>query len=220
VYWPRTSLVRGERAHGLEQLRLAIANVLRGQRVGRLHRDEREHLEEVVLDHVAQRAGLLVIATAPLDAGGLGNRDLHVIDRLAAPGPLDHRVGEPEDEDVLHRLLAEVVVDPEHLRLVEDVAHRAGELAGARKVVADRLLEHDPRLLPEAALADPADDRREGRGRRAAIEQPPTLAAELGVERHEALAKAAEGLGVVERRGDVGEPLHEGLPAWLIEPVA
>ena len=142
------------------------------------------------------------------------------VDRLAAPGPLNHRVGEPEDQDVLHRLLAEVVVDPEHLRLVEDLAHRATELTGARQVVPDRLLEHDPRLLPEAALADPADDRRDGGGRRAAIEQPPTLAAKLGVERHEALAQRPEGVRVVERRGDVGEPSRERLPAPVIEPVA
>ena len=144
-------LVRGERAHGLEQLRLAVANVLRGERVGRLHRHEREHLEQVVLDHVAQRAGLLVVAAAPLDAGGLGDRDLDVVDRLAAPGPLDHRVGEPEDQDVLHRLLAEVMVDAEDLRLVEDLAHDAAELARACQVVPDRLLEHDPRVFPEAA---------------------------------------------------------------------
>ena len=144
-------LVRGERAHGLEQLRLAVADVLRGERVGRLHRHEREHLEQVVLDHVAQRAGLLVVAAAPLDAGGLGDRDLDVVDRLAAPRPLDHRVGEPEDQDVLHRLLAEVVVDAEDLRLVEDLAHDAAELARARQVVPDRLLEHDPRVVREAA---------------------------------------------------------------------
>jgi hypothetical protein len=59
-------LVRGERAYGLKQLRLAVANVLWVKRVGRLHRHEREHLEQVVLDHVAERPGLLVVAAAPL----------------------------------------------------------------------------------------------------------------------------------------------------------
>jgi hypothetical protein len=53
-------IVGGQRAHGLEQLRLAVAHILRRERVGRLHRHEREHLEQVVLDHVAQRTGLLV----------------------------------------------------------------------------------------------------------------------------------------------------------------
>jgi hypothetical protein len=174
----------------------------------------------VVLNHVAQPAGLLVVAAAPLDAGGLGDRDLDVVDRLAGPGPLDHRVREPEDQDVLHRLLAEVVVDAKDLRLVEDLAHGTVELTGAREIVPDWLLEHDPCIFPEAPLADPADDRREGRGRRGAVEEPPTLGAKLGVEPHEALAKQAEGVGVVERRGDVGEPSREGLPATLIQSVA
>ena len=126
-----------ERAHGVQQLCLAVANGLRGQRVGRLHRHEREHLKQVVLDDVAQRPSLLVIAAAAVDTGGLGDRDLDVVDHLSRPGPLDHRVREPEDKDVLHRLLAEVMVDAEDLRLVEDLAHDATELAGARQVVPD-----------------------------------------------------------------------------------
>ena len=105
----------------------------------------------MVLDHVAQRAGLLVVAAAALDAGGLGDRDLHVVDHVAAPGALDHRVGEPEHQDVLHGLLAEVMVDPEDLRLVEDPADDPAQLAGARQVVPDRLLEHDPGVLRRPA---------------------------------------------------------------------
>jgi hypothetical protein len=89
-------VVRGEWAYRLEQFSLAVADVLRSKRVGRLHRHEREHLEQVVLDHVAQRARLLVLAPAPGDAVGLSDCDLNVIDRLAAPRSLDHRVGKPK----------------------------------------------------------------------------------------------------------------------------
>ena len=66
----------------------------------------------MVLDHVTERARLLVVAPAPVDARRFRDGDLNVIDRVAAPGPLDHRVREPEGEDVLHRLLAEIVVNP------------------------------------------------------------------------------------------------------------
>jgi hypothetical protein len=55
-------LLSRERSHGLEQLRLPVANILRSERIGRLHRHERQHLEQVVPDHVGQRASLLVIA--------------------------------------------------------------------------------------------------------------------------------------------------------------
>jgi hypothetical protein len=52
------------------------------------------------------------------------------------------------------------------------------------------------------------------------IEEPPALGAKLGVECHEALPKRVKGACVVERRGDVGEPLRERLPASLIKSVA
>ena len=78
-----------------------------------------------------------------------------MVDRLAAPRSLNHRVGEPEDQDVLYRLLADVMVDPKNLRLVKDFAHGEAELTGTRQVVPDRLLEHDPSAFPEMPLADP-----------------------------------------------------------------
>jgi hypothetical protein len=143
-----------------------------------------------------------------------------VVDRLAAPGPLDHRVRKPEDEDVLHRLLAHVMVDPKYPRLVKDLAHNSTELLRAVEVVPDRLLEHDPRVLPEAPRADSPDDRREGRGRRSAIKQPPTFRAKLGVERYKAPPKPTERVRVVERRGHVRQTLGERLPASPIQAVA
>jgi hypothetical protein len=112
------------------------------------------------------------------------------------------------------------MIDPEYLRLVEDLADNPAELLRTRQVVPDRLLEHDPRVLPGARLPDAPDDRREGRGRRGAIENPSAPGAQLGVERNEALAKRGEGLWVVKGRGDVSEPSRERLPASLIQPVA
>jgi hypothetical protein len=143
-----------------------------------------------------------------------------MVDRLAAPRPFDHRVREPKDQDVLHRLLAHVMVDPKYPRLVEHLAHNSAEPLRTREVVADRLFEHDPGVLANARLADSPDDRRERGGRCSAIKEPPALGAEFGVERHESLAQNAEGDRVVERRGDVGESSREGLPASLIQPVA
>ena len=43
------------------------------------------------------------------------------------------------------------MVDPEDLRLGEDLARDAVEGARACHVVPDRLLDHDPRLIPDAA---------------------------------------------------------------------
>ena len=73
----------------------------------------------MVRDHVAQRAGLLVELAARLDAHRLRRGDLHVIDAVAVPDRLEQPVGEAERHDVLHRLLAEIVVDAEDLVLVQ-----------------------------------------------------------------------------------------------------
>ena len=68
-------------------------------------------MQDVVRDHVAQAAGVLVVAAAPLDAEGLRHRDLHVIDVAAVPDRLENAVGEAENQNVLDGLFAEVMVD-------------------------------------------------------------------------------------------------------------
>ena len=79
----------------------------------------------MVLHHVAQRAGLVVELRAPLDAELLGDRDLHVLDAAAAPQRLEQRVAEAQRQQVLHRLLAEIVIDAKDLLLGEDARRRA-----------------------------------------------------------------------------------------------
>ena len=89
----------------------------------RLHHGERQHLHDVVLHDVAQRAGRLVEAAAVLDADALGHGDLHLLDVAAVPDRLEDGVGEAQRQDVLHRLFAHVVVDAEDLVLVEGAVH-------------------------------------------------------------------------------------------------
>ena len=84
---------------------------------GRLDGGDGEQLHHVVLEHVAEHAGLFVVAGALLDAEGLGGDDPDVVDVVAVPQRLEDRVGQPEGEHVLHRLFGEVVVDPEDLVL-------------------------------------------------------------------------------------------------------
>ena len=105
----------------------------------------------MVLDHVAQRPGAAVEVAARADADRLGQRDLDVGDALAPPERLEQGVAEAQRHQVLHRRLAEVVVDAERLLLAEHRAHDAVDLARARQVVAERLLEHDANLRPVQA---------------------------------------------------------------------
>ena len=99
----------------------------------------------MVLDDVAHRSRLLVVARALLDADGLGDRDLYVVDVLPVPERLEDAVGEPHHEDVLNGLLAEVVVDPEDLVLAEDGVDRLGKHTRRLAISAERLLDDDAR---------------------------------------------------------------------------
>ena len=72
----------------------------------------------MVLEHVAQGAGLVVVVGPVLDAERLGDGDLNVVDVIAVPDRLEDRVGEAEDHDVLDGLFAQVVVDAVDLGLL------------------------------------------------------------------------------------------------------
>ena len=65
--------------------------------------------------------GLLVVGPALLDAERLGGGDLHVVDEAAVPDRLEDGVGEAQHQEILHRLLGEVVIDAVHLPLAEGV---------------------------------------------------------------------------------------------------
>ena len=92
-----------DRAHDLA---LLVAHGIGVEGHRRLHGDQTQELQDVVLDHVAQRAGLLVVRAARLDADALADRDLHVVDVVPVPQGLEDAVGPAEDEDVLDGLLA------------------------------------------------------------------------------------------------------------------
>src|SRR6185437_15969714 len=104
----------------------------------------------MVLDHVAQGPGFLVIRAAPLDANRFGGRDLNVIDIAAVPERLEHAVSEPEGQNVLNRLLAQVMIDPIDLRFIEDLVNLVVQMPRAVQIVAEGLLNnHAP---PSAAV--------------------------------------------------------------------
>ena len=123
----------GRRLHGpdlAEQLAALVAERAGVGPGGRLHGEQRHHLEEVVLHDVAEGAHRLVEPAPPLHAEGLRHRDLHAGDEAPVPDRLEHRVGEPEHEQVLDRLLAEEVVDAEDRRLREGAVEDLVELLG------------------------------------------------------------------------------------------
>ena len=61
-------LLHGDGPIALQHLDLLVAHRVGAEGDRRLHGDQREELQEVVLDHVAQRAGLFVVGAPVLDA--------------------------------------------------------------------------------------------------------------------------------------------------------
>ena len=99
----------------------------------------------MVLHHVSDAARLVVKLPSPLDAEGLGHRDLDALHVIAVPQRLEKGVGEAEDKQVFHRLLAEVMVDAKNRRLGEDAVQRRVERTGRGQVMTEGLLQNDAR---------------------------------------------------------------------------
>ena len=139
----RDDILRLHRPDRPEDLHLLVAHGLGFEPDGSLHRGEREELEQVALEHVAQHAGRVVVACPMANGERFGSGDLDMVDVVAVPDRLEDRVGEPQHQDVLHRLLAQVMVDPVDLALGEDVVDLPIELSGAGQVRAEGFFDHD-----------------------------------------------------------------------------
>ena len=98
----------------------------------------------MVRHHVAQRAGGIVEAAAVADAELLVDGDLDMVDMVAIPDRLEHAVGKSQHQDVLHRLLAEIMIDPVDLVLVHQLQELGVEVLGRFEVGAERLFDHQP----------------------------------------------------------------------------
>ena len=135
-----------------------------------------------------------------------------MVDGAAIPQRLEQRVGEAQHHEVLHRLLAEVVVDAEDRRLGEHRADLVVDRPRRREIAPDRLLEHHPGAPPaQAAGGKLAADRAEQVRRDREVEHPDApLLGQLGRQGVEA-ARAER----VDR--DVAQPVEEAGEAGLVE---
>ena len=129
----------------------------------------------MVLDHVAERAGPVVVARPGSDAEILGDGYLDVGDPITIPDRLEQRVGEPEHQKVLDRGLAEVVVDPVNPALVKALVEDGVERHRGLQVDTEGLLHHQtgPTLTTGQARCAQAPYRgAEGRRGQGQVEDP------------------------------------------------
>ena len=149
--------------HGAEDFDPLVPEAVGVRPHGRLRGDQSDDLQQVVLHDIPQCSHRVVEAAAILHAEVLGHGDLDTLNAVPVPQGLDDGVGEPEEQDVHGRLLAQEVIDAQDLPLIEQFAQLGVQLAGGRQVVAERLLDDDPRLRGQAgggkAVHDPAEQR-------------------------------------------------------------
>ena len=201
-----------DRLQRLQHLELLVTDVLLTDVRRGLHRDQAQQLQQVVLDHVPQRTGPVVVPTSTAHAQRLRRGDLHVVDAVGVPQRLEEGVGEAGHQQVLDALLAEVVVDPEDLVLLEHRTDGVVDLECRRQVAADRLLQDQARVRRDQAMfgeafADRSEECRADRQ----VEDPDAV----GVVEHPGQVRPA--VAALDVDADVGEAGDEPVEGWRVE---
>jgi len=83
----------------------------------------------------------------PVNAEVLGHRDLNALHELVVPHRLEKGVREAKHEEILHRFLAEEVVDPIDARFVELTVERVVERFRRGEIAPEWLFDHNARTL-------------------------------------------------------------------------
>ncbi len=150
-----------QRSHRFEDLRLLGVDRAKIPDDRRFHGQERDNLEQVVLNHVAQAPRGLVEGAPPVHAELLGKGDLDTGDVVAIPDRFQERIGKAEVEDVHDRLLPQEMIDPEDRVLGEHRPRDGVEFARGGQIAAERLFDDDPRVVRQTGSADPLNHRLE-----------------------------------------------------------
>ena len=162
---------------------------------------------------MSRNARALVERAARPDAELLADCDLRVADLPATPQRLEQRIAEAQCQQVLDRLLAEIVIDAVDLPLRDHGADDGIDPARRLAVLAERFLEHDARRgRHDARLRELAADRLEQVGRGRQEEEPHHLLA-AGEQAHE--RAIVDGDGRVDAR--VAEQRRKVHPARGVE---
>ena len=169
--------------HRAEDVDLLVPERSRPRTDGCLHREEGEHLQEVVLHHVAQRSHRVVERPAVVHAEVLGHRDLYRSDMVAVPHRFEERIGEPEEEHVEDRLLPQEVIDTQDLVLRQHLMEFDIEGACRLEVVTEGLLYHDGRVLGQSRLSEPRHHPPEKERRNLQIEERSRRTVQQGGQR-------------------------------------
>src|SRR5579863_1342834 len=99
----------------------------------------------MILHHVPDGTGLLIVAASSLQANVLCHSNLYMIDVAAVPYWLENTIGEAEHKNVLHCFLTQIMIDTIDLFFPKDLCHLTVELTRRGKIVSKGLFDNDTR---------------------------------------------------------------------------
>ena len=134
--------------HRVQYLHFLVAQRLGLKSVGRFHRHQGQQLQNVVLEHIPQDAGLVVIVGPVGNVNRLGNRYLHVVNIISVPNRFENGIGKAEHQQILDRLFTQVVVDAEHLVFPKNRVSHVVQVPGRGQVNAKGFLHDHPPPAP------------------------------------------------------------------------
>lgn len=170
----------------------------------------------MVLQHVADCPGAVVVGAAVLYTQRLANTDLYVVDLIVAPHRLQQGIGEAQGHQVLHGFLAQVVVDAEYLVFLQHCANRFVDGGSRFQRMADRLFQHDARFgVGQAGVMQVLGNRYEQVGGGGQVEDTRQAARFAQVAR-----QAAEVGALRSIHGEIVDPRGKPLPDLFFEVVA
>ena len=98
----------------------------------------------MILDHVSQHTGVVVVTATTFNSQIFENADLDVIDVVPVPKRLEYGVGESENQDILDGVFAEIVIDSEYLIFVQDRVRQIVQCTRRFVIGAERFFYDDP----------------------------------------------------------------------------
>ncbi len=141
--------------HRREDLFLLRPQIIGIKRNRLLHRCQRQQLQQMVLDHIPRRTHTVVIPRPATGPNILSHRDLDMIHIIGVPQRLEQLVRETQRQNVLHRLLPQIMINPEHRVRREHRLHNVIQRPRRFQIMPERLLNHHPTPLLPISLRQP-----------------------------------------------------------------
>src|SRR6266849_760575 len=135
-----------QRPNRSQERDFGVANRLRIVGDRSFHCQQRQDLEQMILEHVPNGTDFLVEAATSADTELLCHRDLHTCHVIPVPQRFQEGVCEPEVEEILNRLLAEKMVDAVDRRLGKGLMKRAVQFLRRCEVTAKWLFDDESRI--------------------------------------------------------------------------